>query len=137
MYTDNVSECIDDCNDEEAQKKVHKGPTILKTVEEGEEESCLKTSIDDSEKEADTLDVYYFEETHHEGEKDFCPICHEQFQASEEVAYSKNESCCQSVFHTECIISWLMRDHGDCPLCRGIFVPESKEVDVNNNVKST
>lgn len=99
--------------------------------------SCLKTSVDDSEKEADTLDVYYFEEIRHEGEKDICPICHEQFQASEEVAYSKNESCCQLVFHTECIISWLMRDNGDCPLCRGIFVPESKEVDVNNNVKST
>ena len=55
MYTDNVSECLDD---EEAQKQVHKGPTILKTAEEGEEESCLKTSVDDSEKEADTLDVY-------------------------------------------------------------------------------
>ena len=29
MYTDNVSECLDD---EEAQKQVHKGPTILKQL---------------------------------------------------------------------------------------------------------
>lgn len=139
MYTDSLSESIDD---EEAQKQVYSvrnGQAIFKTIEieKDEDDSCSKASIGDSKKEENTLDVYYFEEVHDEGEKDICPICHEQFQDSEEVANSKNESCCQSVFHTECIISWLMTDHGDCPLCRSIFVPESQEVDLNNNEKST
>ncbi|GFH47566.1 hypothetical protein CTEN210_04041 [Chaetoceros tenuissimus] len=139
MYTDSVSESIDD---EEAQKQVYSvrnGQAIFKIIEieKDEDDSCSKTSIGDSKKEENTLDVYYFEEASHEGEKDICPICHEQFQDSEEVANSKNESCCQSVFHTECIISWLMTDHGDCPLCRSIFVPESQEVDLNKNEKST
>ena len=131
MYTDSASECI---NDEEAQKQVHKGQAIFKTIEieQGEDDSYSKTSIGDSSGEEDN-----FEEVHDEGEKDICPICHELFQATEEVAFSKNEPCCQSVFHTECIISWLMTDHNECPLCRSIFVPESQEVDLNNNVKST
>lgn len=136
MYTGSLSECIDD---EEAQKQVHKGQATFKTIdiEQDEDDSCSKTSIDNSEKKEDNLDAYYFEEARREGERDICPICHEQFQPTEEVAFSKNDSCCQSEFHSECIISCLMTDHGDCPLCRSMFVPESQEVDIKNNVKST
>ena len=121
MYTGSLSECVDD---EEAQKQVHdKGQATFKTIdiEQDEDDSCSKTSIDNSEK-----DVEYCEEARREGEKDICPICHEQFQATEEVAFSKNDSCCQSVFHSECIISWLMTDHGDCPLCRSTFIPSNQ-----------
>ena len=56
-----------------------------------------------------------------------CPICHEEFQDGDELASSKNEACCHTTFHSKCILSWLMKDHKECPICRSEFVVENIE----------
>jgi hypothetical protein len=53
-----------------------------------------------------------------EGEQSTCPICMvEDTQARVVLA-------CKHKFHLECIDGWLVRNHGDCPLCRGDIEPE-------------
>jgi len=89
---------------------------------EERDDCCSTTSIHgDKEKE-----ILYSEECIEEArsfeDEKICLICHEQFQAGDEIASSRNDICCHSIFHSECIISWLMTDHRDCPLCRNTFV---------------
>lgn len=49
-----------------------------------------------------------------------CPICCEDYRSGEDIVSSKNKAC-EHVFHTDCIIPWLM-DHNDCPMCRHEFL---------------
>ena len=45
-----------------------------------------------------------------------CPICICQYEAGDDIAWSKNEKCYHA-YHLDCIMGWL-NDHDTCPLCR-------------------
>lgn len=49
-----------------------------------------------------------------------CSICVEEYKEGDDIAWSKNEIC-SHVYHTDCIVAWLM-NHSDCPLCRNDFL---------------
>jgi len=49
-----------------------------------------------------------------------CPICCENYQKGDEIAWSKNEDC-HHAYHVDCILEWLM-EHEDCPMCREKYV---------------
>ena len=49
-----------------------------------------------------------------------CSICVEEYKEGDDIAWSKNEIC-SHVYHTECIVAWLM-NHSNCPLCRNDFL---------------
>jgi len=114
-YSDCSSGHIDD---EEAQEE-----ETISGVGNGERDDCCSTASihDNKEEEIPHIDMYIEEAQSFEDEK-ICLICHEQFQAGDEIASSRNDVCCHSIFHSECIISWLMTDHRDCPLCRNTFL---------------
>jgi hypothetical protein len=46
-----------------------------------------------------------------------CPICLRHFKPQQLVCVSNNSSC-QHVFHKNCMVDWLMKDHDNCPMCR-------------------
>jgi hypothetical protein len=46
-----------------------------------------------------------------------CMICLSPYEMGETIAWAKAEECVH-VFHKECIMEWLLKDHDDCPLCR-------------------
>jgi len=50
-----------------------------------------------------------------------CGICLESYTAGDEVCLSYNKDC-HHVFHKDCILSWLMNGHEDCPNCRQVFL---------------
>lgn len=52
-----------------------------------------------------------------------CPICTEEFTEGELIAMSKNIDC-SHVYHTDCIIPWMMKSHDECPMCRNDFLVE-------------
>lgn len=45
-----------------------------------------------------------------------CPICMDDYEAGDEIVWSKNEHCYHA-YHLDCIIGWLM-ERNDCPMCR-------------------
>lgn len=45
-----------------------------------------------------------------------CAICLEDYQADDDVAYSKDLKC-KHAFHKTCITKWL-QSHHNCPVCR-------------------
>ena len=49
-----------------------------------------------------------------------CSICSDEYKSGDKLAWSKNELC-SHLFHTECILPWLM-NHSDCPMCRNDFL---------------
>ena len=49
-----------------------------------------------------------------------CPICCEDYEVGDDIAWSKNEEC-HHAYHVECILEWLM-DNKDCPMCRSNFL---------------
>ena len=49
-----------------------------------------------------------------------CPICCENYQKGDAIAWSKNESC-HHAYHVDCILEWLM-EHEDCPMCRAKYL---------------
>jgi len=49
-----------------------------------------------------------------------CSICSDTYKSGDKIAWSKNKLC-SHVFHTECILPWLM-NHSDCPMCRNDFL---------------
>lgn len=55
-----------------------------------------------------------------EFDENICSICLEPFYNHEELSWSKAQKC-QHVFHTECLIPWLMK-HEECPVCRTEFM---------------
>ena len=46
-----------------------------------------------------------------------CPICCEEYEKGDDIAWSKNERCCHA-YHTDCILPW----HSDCPMCRNDYL---------------
>jgi len=45
-----------------------------------------------------------------------CPICCEDYQKGDDIAWSKNEKC-HHAYHVDCLLVWLAQ-HNDCPMCR-------------------
>ncbi|CAB9518496.1 zinc ion binding [Seminavis robusta] len=55
-----------------------------------------------------------------------CSICLVEYQAGERIIQSadmEDGTCCNHVFHEECMMEWLERGHKRCPCCRRWFVP--------------
>lgn len=50
-----------------------------------------------------------------------CPICHEEYNEDDQIAWSDNDEC-KHHFHTDCIMEWMMKGNDDCPMCRNIYV---------------
>jgi hypothetical protein len=50
-----------------------------------------------------------------------CAICLSHFKPQELVCESSSSSC-QHVFHKDCMVDWLMKDHDTCPMCREAYV---------------
>ena len=49
-----------------------------------------------------------------------CAICLDEYQAGEEIAWSRNEQC-HHVFHKSCLLDFLRRGHEECPVCRNTY----------------
>jgi hypothetical protein len=54
-------------------------------------------------------------------ETDGCAICLSQFKPQQLVCESNNSSC-QHIFHKDCMVDWLMKDNGSCPMCREVYL---------------
>lgn len=53
-----------------------------------------------------------------------CNVCLDEFRIGEEVSQSVNSECLH-LFHTECIVDWLVeRSDRPCPVCRRDFFNE-------------
>jgi hypothetical protein len=50
-----------------------------------------------------------------------CAICLCQFKPQQLVCESNNPSC-RHVFHKDCMIDWLMKNHDECPMCREVYL---------------
>jgi hypothetical protein len=50
-----------------------------------------------------------------------CSICLSHFKPQQLVCESNNSSC-QHVFHKDCMVDWLMKNHDDCPMCREVYL---------------
>jgi hypothetical protein len=50
-----------------------------------------------------------------------CAICLRHFKPHQLVCVSNNSSC-QHVFHKDCMVDWLMKDHNECPMCREVYL---------------
>jgi hypothetical protein len=50
-----------------------------------------------------------------------CAICLSHFRPQQLVCESSNSSC-QHIFHKECMVDWLMKNHNDCPMCREVYI---------------
>lgn len=46
-----------------------------------------------------------------------CCICLDKYEYGETICASKNPECTH-VFHKDCVMDWLMKNHNQCPLCR-------------------
>lgn len=53
------------------------------------------------------------------------PVCFSDYVKGDDIAWSKNEQCCH-VFHTDCILEWLM-NHDECPMCRNTYMQETEK----------
>ncbi|KAI8710474.1 hypothetical protein NCS52_01564400 [Fusarium sp. LHS14.1] len=56
-----------------------------------------------------------------------CAICIDVLVDQDDVRRLK----CTHVFHTSCIDSWFQKHHVDCPLCKSIFIPNSRSNEEN------
>jgi len=68
-----------------------------------------------------------------EDEDAICVICLDSFEPGDLVSWSKHDSNCTHVFHTECIRQWLVdRRQDECPSCRCCLVkyPNTSESDI-------
>jgi hypothetical protein len=52
-----------------------------------------------------------------------CAICLSHFTPQQLICESNNSSC-QHVFHKDCMVDWLMKDHDNCPMCREVYLLE-------------
>jgi hypothetical protein len=59
-----------------------------------------------------------------EEETDGCAICLSQFKTQQLVCESNNSSC-KHIFHKDCIVDWLMKDNGSCPMCREVYLTKA------------
>jgi hypothetical protein len=50
-----------------------------------------------------------------------CAICLSHFKPQQLVCESNNESC-RHVFHKDCMVDWLMKQHDNCPMCREVYL---------------
>jgi len=73
-----------------------------------------------------------FVSTTHEDEFDMmCSICLDNFTSHQKLSWSRT-SRCQHVFHSECLLPWLM-DHDDCPICRSLLLQYDDDDNDNND----
>jgi hypothetical protein len=56
-----------------------------------------------------------------EGEMAGCAICLSSFKPQQLVCESNNPSC-RHIFHKDCMVNWLMKNHDNCPMCREVYL---------------
>jgi hypothetical protein len=56
-----------------------------------------------------------------EEEKAACAICLSPFK-SQQLVCESNNSLCRHIFHKDCMVDWLMKNHDDCPMCREVYL---------------
>jgi hypothetical protein len=62
-----------------------------------------------------------------EEEKVGCAICLSHFRPKQLICESNN-SLCQHVFHKDCMVDWLMKNHDNCPMCREVYLNTDIEI---------
>jgi hypothetical protein len=50
-----------------------------------------------------------------------CAICLSHFKPQQLVCESNNSSC-RHIFHKDCMIDWLTKNHDECPMCREVYL---------------
>jgi hypothetical protein len=53
-----------------------------------------------------------------------CTICLDDYKVGDEIGWSRNPDC-HHVFHTHCVVEWLMT-HTECPICRNSYVVDEE-----------
>jgi hypothetical protein len=53
-----------------------------------------------------------------------CTICLDDYKVGDEIGWSRNPHC-HHVFHTHCVVEWLMT-HTECPICRNSYVVDEE-----------
>lgn len=65
----------------------------------------------------------FFKKGNSNREKKHCGMCLQRLIDTDEICSSQNKKC-PHIFHTECIVEWLM-DDDRCPCCRLNYLEES------------
>jgi len=91
---------VDDNDHDEPESTTIVTTNIAKAVSDAEQVVAVDTGRDGIEDDYDNM----------------CSICFEPFSDNEDLSWSKTNKC-QHVFHSECLVTWLMK-HEDCPICR-------------------
>lgn len=60
-----------------------------------------------------------------------CAICLEDFERGQEVMITP----CKHMFHEECIVPWA-KSSGQCPVCRAVFGPKTRNSSLNSNISN-
>jgi hypothetical protein len=68
-----------------------------------------------------SLDCESFVAGEDEEETAGCAICLCSFKPQQLVCESKN-TLCRHVFHGDCMVDWLIKEHDTCPLCREAYL---------------
>jgi hypothetical protein len=50
-----------------------------------------------------------------------CAICLRHFKLQQLICESNNPSC-RHIFHKDCMVNWLMKNHDNCPMCREVYL---------------
>lgn len=55
-----------------------------------------------------------------------CSVCLEGFAPGDRLSWAKLDPNCRHVFHTDCLVPWLM-EHDECPYCRTVLIEYEDE----------
>jgi len=92
-----------------------KTPTVEVNNEDADVENQNNKVIEEREQVSDEKE-----------EKAHCSICLTEFRLGDELSWSRDLKC-KHVFHSECLIPWLMKNN-ECPFCRENIVEDDNDV---------
>ena len=89
---------------------------IKKDVSDGDKVKT-ESEVKSSDEEVLVLDSIKDAEESHLYLTESCSICWAPYKVGDDVCCSPNKEC-SHIFHSHCIMAWLMKPSNDCPLCR-------------------